>query len=548
MGMPESRTLGGLLEELARRYPERPAIVFEGATYSFRDFDERASRLAKGLLALGVKRGDKVALLASNRPEWLWICFAAARIGAVLSPLNTWYKRNELDYALAHSEARVLVTMDRFLGQDYRADLSALIPELERGRDSRLRSGRYPSLETVVFLGDAGGPGALSLGDLEALGEAVPDTQLREAVDAVRPEDVCYILYTSGSTADPKGVMLQHRGTIENCFNIGERQHLTHEDRLWLVTPLFWGLATVNAMPAIYTHGGCVVLQEYFDAGHALELLERERCTVYYGLGHMTKALVDHPSFARRDLSALKKGVTGFSPEDKRLTIETLGVRRCCSVYGLTESYGNCSLTDADDPLEVVLHTQGHPLPGWEFKVVDPETGRRLPSGERGLLCVKGYTTLGYYKNEAETAKAFDAEGFFITGDLGLIDEDGRFRFHSRLKEMIKAGGINVSPQEVEQILARHPRIRQAHVVGVPDPVRGELIVAFVEPSGGLLTEEEVRAFVKGQAAGFKVPRHVFFRADAELPRVASGKVPKYRLREEAARELASETSVGVSG
>jgi fatty-acyl-CoA synthase len=376
--------------------------------------------------------------------------------------------------------------------------------------------------------------------DRRVRGGGVPSPALRAAADAVRPEDVCYILYTSGSTADPKGVMLHHRGTIENCFNIGERQHLTHEDRLWLVTPLFYGLASVNAMPAIYTHGGCIVLQEYFDAGHALELMERERCTVYYGLGHMTKALVDHPDFGRRDISTLEKGVTGFSPEDKRLALQTLGVRRCCSVYGLTESYGNCCLTDADDPLEVYLHTQGLPLPGWEFKIVDPENRRQLPRGQLGLLCIKGYTTIGYYKNEAETARSFDDEGFFITGDLAALDDDGRLRFHSRLKEVIKVGGINVSPQEVEHILERHAGVRQAHVVGVPDPVKGEIIVAFVEPAGDGLTEDELRGFVKEQAASFKVPRHVLFRTDAQLPHVASGKVPKYRLREEAVREISS--------
>lgn len=538
MDMPASRTLGGLLEEMRHRYPNRPAIVFQQSAYSFRGFDERVNALAKGLLGLGVGRGDKVALLASNRPEWLWACFATVRIGAVLCPLNTWSKRAELDYSLAHSDARVLITMDRFLHQDYRAELSALIPELDVTGVGQLRSRRYPSLEAVVFLGDIQYPGACTLADLEARGAAISDAALRDAAAAVRPEDLCYILYTSGSTADPKGVMLQHYATVENCFNIGERQHLTPADRLWLGTPLFYGLAAVNAVPAIYTHGGCLVLQEYFDAGQALELIDRERCTVYYGLGHMSRALLNHPDFGQRDLSTLTKGVTGFSPEDKRLTIEALGVSRCCSIYGLTESYGNCCLTDADDPLDVKLYTQGHPLPGWEFKIVDPDTGRRLPPGERGLVCIKGYTTTGYYKNAPETTKAFDHEGFFITGDLGLLDPEGRFRFHSRLKEVIKTGGINISPPEIEQILELHPGIRQAHVVGLPDPVRGELIVAFVEPVAEPLTEDEVRTFVKEQAASFKVPHHVLFRADAQFPRVASGKVPKYLLREEAIREL----------
>jgi fatty-acyl-CoA synthase len=290
-------------------------------------------------------------------------------------------------------------------------------------------------------------------------------------------------------------------------------------------------------MPAIYTHGGCVVLQEHFDAGAALELIERERCTVFYGLANLTHALTTHPDFGTRDISSLVKGVTGFTPEDKRAVIETLGVEHCCAIYGLTESYGNCAVTDADEPLEVRLSTQGEPLPGWEFKIVDPDTWEPLPQGEVGLVLIKGYTTLGYYKDEKTTAESFDDDGYFITGDLGLMDDAGRFCFHSRLKDMIKTGGINVSPVEVEHVLQSHPLIRQAHVLGVQDPVRDELIVAFVEPAGEL-SEAEVRAYVKERAASFKVPHHVFFRAESELPRLASGKVARTELRAWAEQEL----------
>jgi fatty-acyl-CoA synthase len=379
--------------------------------------------------------------------------------------------------------------------------------------------------------------------DVLRRGEAISDAALAAAATAVQPEDICYILYTSGSTAAPKGVLLQHYGCIENAFQIGERQHLTPDDRLWLVTPLFWGLGSENALPAIYGHGGCIVLQEYFEPGHALELIERERCTVFYGLGNITRALLDHPDFGKRDLSSLKKGVVGFTPEDKRLTIEVLGVSRCCSIYGLTECYGNSFVTDADDPLEVKLYTQGFPLPNTQVKIVDPETGRRLGPGEIGLLCLKGYTTPGYYKNPEETAKAYDAEGYFIPGDLGMLDHDGRFRFHARYKEMIKTGGINVSPLEVEIILLEHPKIKQAFVVGVPDEVKGERIAAYIEPADPSLTADEVRAYVKERAASYKVPDYVLFRADHELPRLASGKVPKYILREQAIKELAGQTA-----
>jgi fatty-acyl-CoA synthase len=481
-----------------------------------------------------------VAALISNRPEWLFACFAAARIGAVFCPLSTWSKRTELDYLLGHSDARVLIAMNRFLRQDYVADLRTLLPELGLAQGGRLRQGRYPNLEAVVFLEPTELAGAMSLAELEELGREVSDGELTAASARVRPDDLCYILYTSGSTAAPKGVMLQHYGIIENCFNIGERERLEPSDRVWFAVPLFWGTGASNVMPATYTHGACLVLQEYFDPGRALELLEQEQCTFGGGFGHMIRAMLDRPDFAGCDLTLLRKGLVGFSPEDKRVAIETFGLLRACSPYGLTEGYGNCCITDADDPLDVKLYTQGHPLPNWHFKVVDPETSQPLPRGKVGMVCIKGYTTVGYYKNEEETSTAYDGDGFFITGDLGQIDLDGRFRFHSRLKEMIKTGGINVSPLEVEHILAQHRGIRQAHVVGVPDPVKGELIVAFVEVAGEPLTEEEVRSYVKERAASYKVPHHVLFRTDAELPRLATGKVPKYRLREQALGELSA--------
>lgn len=537
MVIPESRTLGGLLDEQAVRYGGGPAIMFEGRSWTFSETRERVREVAKGLIALGISHGDKVALLMGNRPEWIWTCFAAATIGATLCPMNTWYKRDELDYGLRHCEASVLVAVDRFIKRNYIEDLVELMPELPTTTPGEAAFERYPNLKNVVVLGDEAHPGTLGFEPLRSLGEAISEDELDAAASKVEPDDICYILYTSGSTAAPKAVLLQHRGAIENCFQIGERQHMTSDDRLWLVVPLFYGLASVNALPAAFTHGACVVLQEYFDAGHALEVIERHRCTIYYGLGNITRSLLDHPNFSRRDVSSLMKGVTGFSPEDKRLAIENLGVTSCCSIYGLTESYGNCAVSDAYDPLEVKLTTQGKPLPGWDFKIIDPDTGERLPGGQVGHVHIKGYTTLGYFKDDESTREAFDPEGYFVTGDMGSISEEGYFTFHSRSKDLIKTGGINVSPLEVEQILELHPLVRQAHVLGVPDPVKHEVIVAVVESSGDV-SEEEIRSFVHERASSFKVPHHVFFRSEEEIPRLSSGKVAKIELREWAEKEL----------
>ena len=521
---PAARTYGALIRELAGRRPDRPALSYAGTSISFRELDRQADRFARGLLALGIRRGDIVSVLSGNRPEWLYVFLGAARIGVVVAPLNTWYKDDELAHGLEHPRSRALFAVDRLLRQDYAAMLGRL-------------AGRLPDLEaTVELTGHI--PGAVTLDAFLERGASVSEGALRAAEEAVRPDDLALLLYTSGSTARPKGVRIHHDHTIENCFEIGERTGFDGDDRLWLAVPLFYGLASVNALPAAWTHGACAVLQETFDAGDALALIERERATVYYGFGNMTRALLAHPDFPHRDVSSLEKGQTGFSPEDKRLAIAELGVTRCSSPYGLTESYGNCALAGAADPVEARLQTQGLPLPGWELRVVDPGSERELPQGVVGHLLIRGHVTSGYFRDDEATRAAFDDGGFFRTGDQALIGPDGRLRFHSRLKEMIKVGGINVSPVEVEAIIESHPDVRQVHVVGVPDPVRGEIVVAFVEPAVPGLGPESVRSYVAGRAAAFKAPAHVLMRRDDQLPRVASGKVPKHLLRDEAIREL----------
>ena len=346
--------------------------------------------------------------------------------------------------------------------------------------------------------------------------------------------DPCYILYTSGSTATPKGVVLAHGSVIENGFNIGERMHLTAADRVWLAVPLFWSFGSANALPALVTHGGSLVLQESFEPGEALALLDAERCSVYYGMANMARALLEHPDRGRRALAAMRTGLTIGLPEDIQMTMEAVAARELCNVYGSTETYGNCAVTDAHDDLALRLETQGRPLPGMTMRVVDPESGRTLPPGEVGEFRVKGHVTPGYYKDGASTRAAFDADGYFLTGDLGLIGRDGRVRFRGRLKEMIKTAGMNVAPLEVEAVLLSHAAVKQAYVVGVPDRARGEVVVAAVElRDGAPATSEALAAFCRERLAGYKVPARFVFRKADEFPRTPTGKVQKPRLREE---------------
>src|SRR5205814_541264 len=318
---------------------------------------------------------------------------------------------------------------------------------------------------------------------------------------------------TSGSTATPKGVTLAHGGVIDNGFDIGERQHLTSADRLWLAVPLFWSFGSANALPAILTHGGCVVLQESFEPGEALELLDRERCSVYYGMANMARAMLEHPDRPRRRFASMRTGLTIGLPEDVAMTMEAVGAAELCNVYGSTETYGNCAVTDAHDPLDVRLHTQGLPLPGMEMRVVHQDTRHVLGPDEIGELCVRGHVTPGYHHAPALAATAFDADGYFLTGDLGMIGHDGRVRFRGRLKEMIKTGGINVAPLEVEEVLLQHPDVKQAYVVGVPDRAKDEIVAAVIEMRAGAPADvDALVAFCRERLASYKVPARVAFR------------------------------------
>jgi fatty-acyl-CoA synthase len=331
-------------------------------------------------------------------------------------------------------------------------------------------------------------------------------------------------------------VTLAHGPLIANGFDIGERQHLRATDRLWLAVPLFWSFGSANALPAIMTHGGCIVLQESFEAGEALALIERERCSVYYGMGNMARALLEHEDHPRRSLGAMRTGLTIGPPEDIAMTIEALGAAELCNVYGSTETYGNCAVTDANDPLPLRLHSQGQPLPGMTIRTVDLVTRRPLPAGEIGELAVRGYVTPGYFQAPELDAEAFDRDGYFLTGDLGSIDVDGRVRFRGRLKEMIKTGGVNVAPLEVEQVLLRHPDIVQAYVVGVPDQSKGEIVAAVVELRAGAVRDTaSIVGFCRERLASYKVPVRLAIRSAAEFPRTPTGKIHKPRLRQELA-------------
>ena len=537
---PRSQTLGALVDEMAAARPTGEAIVFRGERLTFAALRERADSLARGLLALGVRKDDRVAVLLPNRPEWLITAVACAKLGAVTVAVSTFSTPREIAWTLQHAQPRVIVTMESFRGHAYLRAIHDVCPELAAGAPGASRSERLPELRAVVSIDDRRHDGVSAWRDVVERGGDVRAAALASAQAAVRASDLCFILYTSGSTATPKGVQLLHGGLIANGFDIGERQHLTAADRVWLAVPLFWSFGSANALPAAWSHGGALVLQESFEPGEALSLLDDERCSVYYGMANMARAILEHPDRSRRALASMRTGLTIGLPEDVAMTMEAVHARQLCNVYGATETYGNCAVTDAHDPLDVRLATQGLPLPGMQIRVVDPASGRALPPNEVGELRVKGCVTPGYYREPEQTRAAFDADGFFMTGDLGALGDDGRVRFHGRLKEMIKTGGINVAPLEVEAVLLSHPAVKQAYVVGLADRAKGEIAAAAVELHPGIMaTADALTTFCRERLASYKVPARIVFRKADEFPRTATGKVQKPRLREELERSCA---------
>ncbi|MBT3628141.1 MAG: AMP-binding protein [Rhodospirillaceae bacterium] len=520
MQMPQSRTAMALINEMAARHPGREALIDGEQRYSWSEFQGRVRDLAKGLHAAGIRRGDKVAILMGNRAEWLIADFAIMALGGVMVAANTWATARELAYQLNHSECRLLIMSATYLKRDY----TALIEE------ARAENYDLSGLQQIYCIADGAPPAGMTpFEDLWRLGADVPDSEIDAAEAAVEGEDTACLLYTSGSTALPKGVPLQHYALVENMWGIGERLHIQADDRLWLGVSLFWGLACENALFAVWSHGATIILQESFDAGEALRLIEAERCTVYYGTPNMTLAIEEHPDRAARDISSLRVGATLGSPQQIQCLID-LGVREACQIYGLTESYGNCSINDAHDTVARRTESIGKALPGNDMIIADMATGKRMPTGEIGEIRLKGYVTKGYYKEPDKTAEAFDADGYFRTGDLGFVDDDGYFYFRGRAKEMIKTGGINVSPAEIEELLISHDAVELAYVIGLKDARRDEIVAAVIvatEP----IDSDELIALCRASLAVYKVPRKVKFVTHADLPLTSTGKLQKNRLK-----------------
>jgi len=535
----EKLTFGRLIDSAAERWGRREALCFEGRRWSFVELRDEVNRAARGLIAAGVAPGDHVCLWLGNRPEYLFLFFAVAKIGAVLVPINTRFRTRDMAYIVGQSDATTLISADRAAGTDHLGMIEELIPDLRRRDAAALGAASLPALRRVLLLGEDRVPGTLSWSDVSKRGEQIPAEDLRRRSDAVDPDGTAFIMYTSGTTGFPKGVMQGHN-VIRNVLDQANRAGVTPDDATLDYLPLYHAFAVYTAVLTSPATGSRHVLMSHFDAGEALRLIEAERITMIHGFDTHYKDLLEHPSLASRDLSSLRTGVLAAG----MLSTEPIARRAqalfsTMTGYGMTEIGVGATGSFLDSDAEVRTTMSGWPLNGYEIQIVDPASGRRLPPGEVGEICVRGYQVMqGYYRKPEETTRAIDAGGWFHTGDSGLLRADGCMRFLGRYKDLLKVGGENVDPTEIEGLLLEDARINHVAVVAMPDDRLSEIPVAFVVPeSGAALSERDVIDLCRGRIASFKVPRRVFF-VDA-FPMTGSGKIQKYLLRDEAKRRAA---------
>ena len=535
-------TFGRFLAEVAARHGDRRAVVGAGRSLTYRGLESESRALARALVGAGVVKGARVALLMANRPEWIVSAFAVGMLGGVLTPVNTFAGREEQDYILRHSDASALLMQPVLRGHAFLDDLLEAHPGIEAGAPGRLLVRTLPQLRRVVSLDlEAPRGGVETWNGLLARSGAVPEALLDDLIDEVVPSDDGLVIYTSGTTAQPKGVLHTQRAALLQGWRFADMLRFTPDDRLYTTYPFFWTAGIAMSIGAALAAGACLLLDETFDPGAALDLIETERATAIHAWPHQHKALGEHPSAAGRDLTSVRK-VDFSSPLAKLAGIEE-DVYGAGASYGLSETFTIASALPADAPLEMRRASSGVPWPGMQLRIVDPETGRELERGAEGEIAVKGCTLMrGYYKVPRENV--FDEQGFFRTQDAGSIDADGRLHWTGRLSNLIKTGGANVSPVEIQRLLESHPQVKVGIPVGVDHPTLGEALVLCAVPvEGARLDEDEVRGWLRARLAAYKVPRRVLaFRPD-ELSYTGNQKVQVEPLRKAALARLVEERS-----
>jgi len=535
-------TFPDLLDRVCEEFPDQYAFRYTELDYTrtYPEFREDVDRFARALIAMGVHKGDHVAIWATNVPQWYITFWAATKIGAVLVTVNTAYKIHEAEYLLRQSDTHTLVLVDGYKDSDYLSIIKELCPELDTCEKGNLFAKRLPVLKNIITC-QSPMEGCYSWEEANALADQVPYSEVEKMRARINKHDVCNMQYTSGTTGFPKGVMLTHYNVVNNGKAIGDCMDLSTADRMMIQVPMFHCFGMVLAMTASVTHGTTMAPITAFSPKKGLHCINQEKITAFHGVPTMFIAMLEHPDFPNTDFSHMRTGIMAGSPCPVKVmqeVVDKMNMKEISIVYGQTEASPGCTQSWTDDPLEVRVNTVGRNLFGVESKIVDPETGEELPDGMDGEFCARGYNIMkGYYKMPEATAAAIDKDGWLHTGDLARRDENGNFRITGRIKDMIIRGGENIYPKEIEDFLYTYPKVKDVQVIGVPDKQYGEEICAcIILADGAECTEEEIKQYVMDHMAKHKVPRYVDFVS--EFPMNAAGKILKYKMREAAVDRL----------
>lgn len=521
-----------MLQDVSVRYAEKEAIVFENQRITYAELLSQVKRYARAFLSAGVQKDDKVSVWLNNCPEWIYIQLAMGLIGAVLVPVNTRFKINELEYTLKQSDSKILITMDSYRDIRFADMVYQAVPELKESPAVPYDLKNYPKLKYVICQEDKPMPGMMSLENFLAKGDDFPEKNLMARQKEVKPDDVVMFQYTSGTTSFPKGVMLTHNSTLQDSFSMGTRMNISDADRLFCPLPFFHvGGAVISTLLTLQKGGTLVICEAYTPEG-ALELVQKERCTAMNGIETHFLMMYTHPNFVKYDVSTLQRGWAIGPPEILRNVYEVMGMKEVVNVFGISEASPNVTLSDINEPLEHRMAWHGKPHEGTELKIVDPDTEEVKPPWQEGEICVRGWNVMkGYYNKPEETKAVLDEDGWLHTGDFGILDDEGNLKYMGRFKDIVRVGGENVSAMEVENFILTHPKVKNVSIIGVPDDRLTEVCMAIIQlREGEETTEEAIIEYCKGKIAGFKVPRHVAFID--EFPMTGSGKIQKVVLKE----------------
>lgn len=544
-------TIGELFDQTVAKYPDKDALVYvdRGLRYSYSQLQKICNQTAKGLMKLGIQKGEHIAIWATNYPEWVYTQFGSGKMGANLVTVNTSYRAFELEYLLKQSDVTTLILIEGYRDVNYVNLLNEVVPELATSEPGKLKSEKLPFLKNIILIGDHKVPGMYNWSELMELGNSVSNQELAERQASLKPDEVINMQYTSGTTGFPKGVMLTHNNIINNANYVAECMNFTEKDILCFPVPLFHCFGCVMSTLASVTKGATMVPIESFEPTAVLEAVEKEKCTALHGVPTMfiaELAVLDNRSF---DLSSLRTGIMAGAPcpiEVMKAVVARMNMSEVTIAYGQTEFSPVITQTRVNDPIELRVSTVGKAIPHVEVKIIDPETGDTVTPGVQGELCSRGFGTMkGYYKMPDATTAAVDSEQWLHTGDLATMDENGYCKITGRLKDMIIRGGENIYPREIEEFLYTNPKVLDVQVVGVPDIKYGEEVFAVIRlKDGESSTVEDMKEYCQGKIARHKIPKYMKFVN--EFPTTASGKIQKYKIREIAIKEFGLEAAANV--